>query len=201
MAKLKKTPRGVTALAKGSVVAAATTALPGALGTATNTAIPTITAIQADTAHTTATTTEAVLPTASETNPMETTTATATGAVSRGGGGGAEDGNIGSGSTTAGGGGGGGGEETVEGRPSREIGIYQEFSIHSSILPLCVLHQSLNDPEDDIDRKLNIFPDILNGPVNMRDIQQTKLNCDGTKNIFKAYVKNRQPSENAMGGR
>ena len=42
---------------------------------------------------------------------------------------------------------------------------------------------------------METFPDTLNGPVNLRlIIQHVKLNCNGKKNLFQAFVVNKEPA-------
>ena len=89
---------------------------------------------------------------------------------------------------------------------------YREFSVPSSILPLCVLHQSTHHrkspPRDIVQEDLSShpmdddnFPDFVNAPVNLRsELQQTKLNCSGKANLFKAYVENRDPAHSPILG-
>ena len=87
-------------------------------------------------------------------------------------------------------------------------GKYQEYSVPSSILPLCVLHQSTQHRKKNPDEELpsnpiddDNFPDFLNAPVNLRSaVQQTKLNCSGEANLFQAYVENREPADSPITG-
>jgi hypothetical protein len=91
-------------------------------------------------------------------------------------------------------------------------GRYQEFPVFSTIIPLCVLHQSIHHRKSPVEdfRKEDLtsnpgddynFPDFLNAPVNLRsELQQTKFNCSGNANLYKAYVENREPAHSPVSG-
>ena len=49
--------------------------------------------------------------------------------------------------------------------------------------------------------EMETFPDTLNGPVNLRPIiQDVKLNCNGDKNLYEAFVVNKEPAYSPMTG-
>ena len=99
------------------------------------------------------------------------------GGVADGGGGGGNNGGQSNGGD--GGDGGGGGDGVSKG--------YFQTSIRSSIIPLLSFHRNLEGSS------MDEFPDVQNGPVNMRPkIQSAKFNCIGSRNLWWDFLTGRE---------